>query len=705
MTMHALLTFLVTLALTAGTAVAVGVSVGAGARLDAPEPWQTGFQDPASAVMQGIINLHHDLMFFLTFVAVFVTYMLARTVMTFRKQAWVENVVHGATIEIIWTVVPSLILVAIALPSFSLLYSMDAAVDPAMTLKIIGHQWYWSYEYSDVAVTTGAHVAFDAYMVPEDDLTAGQLRLLEVDRRVVLPELVPVRLLVTAADVLHSWAMPSLGIKVDAVPGRMNQVTLLADREGTFFGQCSEICGVNHGFMPIALDIVAPERFVAWLAAQVADADGDAGSLLGALGGAEADAVALEGAAEAGPPRGPEAPQGVEDAAAAAAPAAGDAGAKATEALIGLGAAGAAARGLHASQAAQAAKTPKARKGAKGRKATKGVRIRRAVTSPLSGRVRPAYAVTPALRKLRTKNRRKYPYKEREGQVVFSTGKYILYTGPTSLTTFPFRRRQHQRHPFHLVDMSPWPLLASFMALAMTFGGVMTFHGYWGGVTMFQMGLVGVTYAAAYWWRDVVREGTYGGHHTAAVQTGLRLGMGLFIVSEVMFFLAFFWAFFHAALNPTDALGGIWPPRGIDPLNAWEVPLWNTVLLLSSGATVTVAHHALLVGASAKGRGTLALIATVALAGLFTALQGFEYVTAPFTMADNVYGSTFYMATGFHGIHVILGTTFLAVCLARLAKGHFAPNHHVGFEAAAWYWHFVDVVWLFLFVTMYVWAA
>ena len=702
--MKALLTFLLTLALMAVTGMTVGGSVGGFARLDAPEPWQTGFQDPASAVMQGIINLHHDLMFFLTFVAVFVTYMLARTVMKFRKQAWVENVVHGATIEIIWTVVPSLILVAIALPSFSLLYSMDAAVDPAMTLKIIGHQWYWSYEYSDVAVTTGAHVAFDAYMVPEDDLTAGQLRLLEVDRRVVLPELVPVRLLVTAADVLHSWAMPSLGIKVDAVPGRMNQVTLLADREGTFYGQCSEICGVNHGFMPIALDIVSPERFVAWLAAQVADADGDAASLLGAAG---AD---LAGASE-GAPAGAEEVAGNEAAEAAVDVATKAAEAGVTEALIGLGglgAAGVAARGLHASGAfsAAAAKAPKAKK-AKGRKGAKakGVRIRRAVTSLLSGRVRPAYAVTPALRKLRTKNRRKYPYKERQGQVVFSTGKYILYTGPTSLTTFPFRRRQHQRHPFHLVDMSPWPLLASFMALAMTFGGVMTFHGYWGGVTMFQMGLVGVTYAAAYWWRDVVREGTYGGHHTAAVQTGLRLGMGLFIVSEVMFFLAFFWAFFHAALNPTDALGGIWPPRGIDPLNAWEVPLWNTVLLLTSGATVTVAHHALLVGASAKGRGTLALLVTVALAGLFTALQGFEYVTAPFTMADNVYGSTFYMATGFHGIHVILGTTFLAVCLARLAKGHFAPNHHVGFEAASWYWHFVDVVWLFLFVTMYVWAA
>jgi len=309
------------------------------------------------------------------------------------------------------------------------------------------------------------------------------------------------------------------------------------------------------------------------------------------------------------------------------------------------------------------------------------------------------------LRALRRKNRRRYPYKGGPGQLVYGTRKYILFTGPTSLRTFPIARTQFQRHPFHLVDMSPWPLLASFMALAMTFGTVMAFHGYMGGVFMAQMGGLGVVYAATCWWRDVVREGTYGGHHTAAVQTGLRMGMGLFILSEVMFFLAFFWAFFHSALNPTDALGGIWPPTGIDPLNAWEVPLWNTILLLSSGATVTVAHHALLVGASAWRQGTVALVATIVLAALFTALQGFEYVTAPFTMADNVYGSTFYMATGFHGIHVALGTTFLAVCLVRLAKGHFAPTHHVGFEAAAWYWHFVDVVWLFLFVTMYVWAA
>ena len=576
-----------------------------GAAMDAPEPWQTGFQDPASAVMQGIINLHHDLMFFLTFVAVFVTFMLGQAVRRFSGQRGPENVVHGATIEIIWTVVPSLILVAIALPSFSLLYAMDALVDPTMTLKIVGHQWYWSYEYSDVAVETGAHVAFDAYMVPDDDLEAGQLRLLEVDRRVVLPELVPVRLLVTAADVLHSWAMPSLGIKVDAVPGRMNMVTLLADREGTFFGQCSEICGVNHGFMPIALDVVSVDRFVAWLAAQIQEAEGDLTAWSGAGG-----LAALGSAAEASTP----VPAGLE----AVAPEA--------EAVM---------------------------------------------------------AGAPALAAPVT----------------------VAVAHGAGVTRFAKTRGHAQRHPFHLVDMSPWPLIASFMALTMTFGGVMTFHGYQGGDLMFQLGMAGVVYAAVCWWRDIVREGTFGGHHTQAVQTGLRMGMGLFIASEVMFFLAFFWAFFHSALNPTDALGGIWPPAGVEPLNAWEVPLWNTVLLLSSGATVTWAHHALLVGGSARRSGIVALVGTVLLAGLFTALQGFEYVTAPFTMADNVYGSTFYMATGFHGIHVFLGTAFLAVCLARLAAGHFAPTHHVGFEAAAWYWHFVDVVWLFLFVTMYVWAA
>ena len=208
---------------------------------------------------------------------------------------------------------------------------------------------------------------------------------------------------------------------------------------------------------------------------------------------------------------------------------------------------------------------------------------------------------------------------------------------------------------------------------------------------------------AAYWWRDVIREATFEGHHTSVVQTGLRYGMILFIVSEVMFFSGFFWAFFHSALAPTVEIGSIWPPEGIHPFNPWDVPLLNTIILLASGATVTWAHHAITTGL--RYQAIYALVLTLLLAVIFTSLQAFEYLEASFNISDGIYGSTFYMATGFHGFHVIIGTTFLAVCLVRLINYHFTTTHHFGFEAAAWYWHFVDVVWLFLFVSIYWWGT
>jgi cytochrome c oxidase subunit 3 len=187
------------------------------------------------------------------------------------------------------------------------------------------------------------------------------------------------------------------------------------------------------------------------------------------------------------------------------------------------------------------------------------------------------------------------------------------------------------------------------------------------------------------------------------VQQGLRSGMILFIVSEIMFFVAFFWAFFHSSLAPTVELGAIWPPKGIEVMNPFEIPLLNTVILLSSGAAVTWSHHAIL--ASKRQDAILGLVFTIILAVVFTGLQGLEYVEAPFTISDGVYGSTFFLATGFHGFHVFVGTVFLFVCLIRLYKFHFTRTHHFGFEAAAWYWHFVDVVWLFLYVTIYWWGG
>jgi len=205
------------------------------------------------------------------------------------------------------------------------------------------------------------------------------------------------------------------------------------------------------------------------------------------------------------------------------------------------------------------------------------------------------------------------------------------------------------------------------------------------------------------WWRDIIREGTFEGQHTSTVQLGLRMGMLLFIVSEIMFFVAFFWAFFHSSFNPSPAIGGVWPPAFFEVLNAWEIPFLNTVILLNSGATVTWAHHAIVWGN--KRSASLALISTIFLAVIFTALQVFEYTSASFSISDGIYGSCFYMATGFHGFHVFIGTCFLTVCLIRLNLNHFTKEHHFGFEAAAWYWHFVDVVWLFLFVTIYWWGS
>jgi cytochrome c oxidase subunit 3 len=263
--------------------------------------------------------------------------------------------------------------------------------------------------------------------------------------------------------------------------------------------------------------------------------------------------------------------------------------------------------------------------------------------------------------------------------------------------------RNIHKHGFHLVDPSPWPIIAAMSALMLTFGGVLFMHGYFGGSFLWQFGFFMVLFMMYCWWRDVIREATIEGQHTSCVQNGLKMGMLLFIVSEIMFFFAFFWAFFHSSFNPSLAIGGVWPPAFIVTLDPWKVPLLNTFLLLSSGASVTWAHHSIVAGS--KFKAISALIVTVLLAVIFTALQGFEYVTAPFTISDGIYGATFYMATGFHGFHVIVGTLFLSVCLIRLHLNHFTREHHFGFEAAAWYWHFVDVVWLFLFITIYWWGS
>jgi cytochrome c oxidase subunit 2 len=233
-------------------------------------PWQVSFQDPATPVMEGIIVLHHDLFFILTIIGLAVGWLLFKTTYLFyyTRNAIPSQITHGTTIEIIWTVTPSLILMIIAIPSFALLYSIDEVIDPSVTLKVIGHQWFWSYEYSDFSQTLNKTIQFDSYMVATDDLNPGELRLLETDNRVVLPTKTHIRVLVTSSDVLHSWAVPSLGIKMDACPGRLNQVSVFIKRDGVFFGQCSELCGVNHGFMPIVVESVPIEKYIKWVLLQ-----------------------------------------------------------------------------------------------------------------------------------------------------------------------------------------------------------------------------------------------------------------------------------------------------------------------------------------------------------------------------------------------------------------------------------------------------
>ena len=243
---------------------------------DVSTAWQLGFQEPATPIMEGIINFHNHIMFFIVGIAIFVGWLLIRCFTYFSASINtdpVDNFTHATTVEIVWTIVPAIILLFIAVPSFSLLYSMDEVLDPAITLKVIGHQWYWSYEYSDYNHLTeeNSGINFDSYMLADDDLSKGHFRLLEVDNRIVLPINTHVRVLITSADVLHSWAVPSFGIKVDACPGRLNQATLFINRMGTFYGQCSELCGTNHGFMPIAVDVVSLSDYVEWLEAKLND--------------------------------------------------------------------------------------------------------------------------------------------------------------------------------------------------------------------------------------------------------------------------------------------------------------------------------------------------------------------------------------------------------------------------------------------------
>jgi cytochrome c oxidase subunit 3 len=269
-----------------------------------------------------------------------------------------------------------------------------------------------------------------------------------------------------------------------------------------------------------------------------------------------------------------------------------------------------------------------------------------------------------------------------------------------------------KQHDYHLVNPSPWPAVGSVAAFIAAVGAIGWMHHMFSAAPIvFAIGVAGILYTMAGWWWDVIKEAEFQGDHTRVVQLSHRYGMLLFIASEVMFFVAWFWAYFNTALFPADvheiarvaATGGVWPPKGIETFDPWHLPLLNTLILLTSGTTVTWAHHALLHGdRSGLKKG---LILTILLGLAFSCVQAFEYMHATFAFKGNIYGATFFMATGFHGAHVIIGTIFLIVCLLRANAGQFTSKQHLGFEFAAWYWHFVDVVWLFLFACIYVWGA
>nr|YP_010502880.1 cytochrome c oxidase subunit III [Exitianus nanus]UXD78657.1 cytochrome c oxidase subunit III [Exitianus nanus] len=258
-----------------------------------------------------------------------------------------------------------------------------------------------------------------------------------------------------------------------------------------------------------------------------------------------------------------------------------------------------------------------------------------------------------------------------------------------------------KNHPFHLVDNSPWPLTGSMGLMCMTTGTVMWFHH--NEMWLMNLGVTIIMLTMFQWWRDVIRESTFQGLHTKKVVTSMKLGMILFIMSEVLFFSSFFWAFFHSSLSPAIEIGMQWPPMGIKPFNPMSIPLLNTMILLSSGISITWAHNSIVNNNFTQTMQSMIL--TIMLGVYFSILQAIEYYEAPFTIADSVYGSTFFMGTGFHGMHVIIGTIFIGVSTLRILKLHFSKTHHTGFEAAAWYWHFVDVVWLFLYVSFYWWGS
>nr|YP_010692566.1 cytochrome c oxidase subunit III [Tricentrus fulgidus]WBV77307.1 cytochrome c oxidase subunit III [Tricentrus fulgidus] len=256
-------------------------------------------------------------------------------------------------------------------------------------------------------------------------------------------------------------------------------------------------------------------------------------------------------------------------------------------------------------------------------------------------------------------------------------------------------------HPFHLVDKSPWPIMSSMGLMSMTSGAILMFYNK--EYLLITMGMMITILCMIQWWRDIVRESTYQGLHSTKVIKNMKLGMILFIISEIMFFVSFFWAFLHSSLSPSIEIGMNWPPLNIKSFNPMSIPLLNTMILLSSGVSMTWSHSALLMNNYSQS--IKSMIITMLLGMYFSGLQLYEYMESSFCISDSIYGASFFMSTGFHGIHVLIGSMFILISTLRMKKLHFSNYHHVGFECAAWYWHFVDVVWLMLYIMIYWWGG
>nr|AQU13934.1 cytochrome c oxidase subunit III [Vespa ducalis] len=255
-------------------------------------------------------------------------------------------------------------------------------------------------------------------------------------------------------------------------------------------------------------------------------------------------------------------------------------------------------------------------------------------------------------------------------------------------------------HPYHMVSISPWPLILSINIMIFLISMIKWF--YFMKINLMILSSISMLLTLFQWWRDVIRESTFQGMHTSNIVKNLKMSMILFITSEIFFFISLFWTYFHSSLSPSIEIGMLWPPKNIIMFNPYDIPLLNSIILITSGITITWSHNSLI--NKKTNTAILTLLYTIWLSCMFTMCQYFEYKWAPFTIADSVFGSIFFLTTGFHGIHVIIGTIFLIICMFRMMSYHFSKNHHFGFEAAIWYWHFVDIVWLFVYTWLYWWS-